>query len=206
LHKDTIRLKNTMQHHFDQTRESFDKITKNMGKLTSDVDAAVATVYEHIEKSTTSENADLKRHLSKVESMTTVLGTAKTEPPATVAERRTSFNDDDEYWDGDYHTSFDEDEYLDLDEKFDNDSPFEEQTDVQNKPLPPVPHKWPTAPYKFEALYDFDSSEYGEGHLTFKARDQFYSESETSSDGWLTVTQGMSTGKVPFNYLKECVD
>ena len=43
-----------MQHHFDQTRESFDKITKNMGKLTSDVDAAVATVYEHIEKSTTS--------------------------------------------------------------------------------------------------------------------------------------------------------
>ena len=43
-----------MQNHFDQTRATFDKITKNMGELTSDVDAAVATIYEHIEKSTTS--------------------------------------------------------------------------------------------------------------------------------------------------------
>jgi hypothetical protein len=43
-----------MQHHFDQTRSTFDKITKNMGEPTSDVDTAVANVYEHIEKSTTS--------------------------------------------------------------------------------------------------------------------------------------------------------
>ena len=131
------------------------------------------------------------------------------EPPATVAERRTSFNDDDdEYWndDIDHNTSFDDDQYLG-DEKFDNDSEdneFAEQPVMQNKPLPPVPPM--KKQYKFEALYDFDSSGYGEGYLSFNAGDQFYSGSTTPFEDWLTVTRGMSTGKVPFNYVKECAD
>ena len=142
--------------------------------------------------------------MNAVESVSSLSQTVKT--PATPAERRTSLSDGetddtDEYWDGDY---------------FEPDSAVEtEQSLAQDKPLPPAPldSVWPQPPplptttqHKFEALHDFDSSDYGEGHLTFNAGDQFLSDNNTPIDGWLIVTRGTSTGKVPFNYMKESYD
>merc|ERR1739838_170761 len=102
LHQATVNLQKSMHNHYETVQSNSNKITKNLGESTEDVDTAVASIYEHMIMHPVKEHKDLGRHLSSVDNMTDVLKDLNMLPPSKSTSQsmprinsNSSFDDDD---------------------------------------------------------------------------------------------------------------